>query len=128
MTSFLLLRSLHTPFASFTVIKFFIYVRRFRVLLTWLFSKTSLIWSRNIRLCLPLPAIPKSASKISFVNLLSSNLFTGLTYLNILFSDLVTKSSFTPHSFLITSFLPCYSILHQSYLLTLATVPYLLFL
>jgi hypothetical protein len=59
-------RSLHSTcydlYTHFSLLplssKFFIHVRRFRVLLTWFFSKISPIWSRHVRIDLPLPALP----------------------------------------------------------------------
>jgi hypothetical protein len=87
ITSFHLLRSLLTPFASSTVIKFLTHARRFQVRLTWPSLKLfGLIWSRKFRLGFHTTLLPTSASQISYVNLLSSILFKLPNHLNIFFS------------------------------------------
>jgi hypothetical protein len=68
----LLLRSLHTPFASSTFIRFLIHARRSWVLLTSPFSKTCPIWSKNVSLRLLLTALP---AKIHSTNLFCQSPF-----------------------------------------------------
>jgi hypothetical protein len=100
--SFHLLRSLHTPFAFSTFIKFLIHARRFRTLLTWPFSKTCPIWLRNVRL-----GLPSSIGTLNrFINLFCQPPFIH-PYMTKQFQYILLNFShyITPHSSLITSFL-----------------------
>ena len=57
-----LLRSSHTPLASFTFIHLIIHARRLRVLRTWPFWRTSPIRSIYVLLGRPLPVLPLTSA------------------------------------------------------------------